>query len=822
MLLLAPVLLLCGLPVFWAMSVVITQPRALVAGFWDERMLGLFARTASYAILSALLAVVLSVPIAVAVGRSVSHVSRAIWTVLPVPLLLPTMVLGYGWSHVLGLMHISPLPQSAGDVARCVVVLAAWLWPVPAVIIGQSLRRIDTSMLEQAAIDGIVARFLLRRALAPAALSLAICTMLAMQEFSIFEPTGISVNATEVRMIFETGTLSSASNSIFGLVGGVGVAESADLPARAALALCASLPTLLLTGALSLLAHYFWRRERTEEAIELSPVPSRLRSGTLWTVAAWAIMLITVGFPVAAMAAYLHRPFNPVRIENEIHPQLLTSLAIALGTAAVGLLIAVVAAIHPPRWMLALAVINFLIGGQFTAIAILRVLNNTEIGLWLLDSNLAVVFAHAGRFAWIPLVAGAALHVGPWRAYREMAGLDGAGSTQIFTRIILGMGWPVLALATLLAGALSLTEVPATALLVPPSLIPMLLTYVHRQQYDPMLEASLLLCAIVLAIAWLVVGLWVISRMRFRFPSSRVSVLALISIAVFALNGCGKSDQPEAIWCHAGRGPGEVVYPRGITRAPDGTFFIVDRAARIQHLDAGGKFLNGWQMQEWAQGKPVGLTVDHDGNLWVPDTHYHRVIVFTPQGQEIKRFGTKGAGPGEFDLPTDIAFDRDGNIYVSEYGDNNRVQVFDRDLKFLRQFGQMGQGDGDLSRPQSLAIVDDLLYITDSCNHRISVHKLDGTFIKHLGQTGSAPGEYRFPYGLDVDDHGNLVVAEFGNNRVQLIDRNTGAGIASWGKAGRLPGELNYAWAVAWDNGRAIVVDAGNNRLQVVRLKPAQ
>ena len=43
-------------------------------------------------------------------------------------------------------------------------------------------------------------------------------------------------------------------------------------------------------------------------------------------------------------------------------------------------------------------------------------------------------------------------------------------------------------------------------------------------------------------------------------------------------------------------------------------------------------------MQEWAQGKPVGTTVDHDGNVWVPDTHYHRVIVFNPQGDELKRF----------------------------------------------------------------------------------------------------------------------------------------------------------------------------------------
>ena len=110
----------------------------------------------------------------------------------------------------------------------------------------------------------------------------------------------------------------------------------------------------------------------------------------------------------------------------------------------------------------------------------------------------------------------------------------------------------------------------------------------------------------------------------------------------------------------------------------------------------------------------------------------------------------------------------------------------------------------------------DLVYITDSCNHRLVVFKTDGTWVRNMGGVGSGPGQYRFPYGLDEDPDGHLVVCEFGNNRVQLIDKETGKGLKIWGSAGRQPGQLAYPWGVAVDKrGRVVAVDAGNNRLQV-------
>jgi DNA-binding beta-propeller fold protein YncE len=294
---------------------------------------------------------------------------------------------------------------------------------------------------------------------------------------------------------------------------------------------------------------------------------------------------------------------------------------------------------------------------------------------------------------------------------------------------------------------------------------------------------------------------------------------AAFSTLIFS-PGCRDPKQPDAIWCETGTGPGQVVYPRAITYDPlDDSFFLIDRMARVQHLDRDGKYLGEWRMPEYVIGKPVGVAVGPDGNVYVPDTHYHRIIEYSPDGKLIRKWGKNGREPGEFIYPTDLAWDSKGNIFVSEYGDNDRIQVFDPTTdppKLLYHFGKFGDGDGEFSRPQAMVMDHDILYITDACNHRINVFKADGTFLRNMGSCGSELGQFRFPYGLDQDKDGHLIVCEFGNNRVQLIDKKTGRGLKIWGHAGREPGQLAYPWGVATDkHGRVVAVDAGNNRLQV-------
>ncbi|MBN1488867.1 MAG: hypothetical protein JXA69_03030, partial [Phycisphaerae bacterium] len=94
----------------------------------------------------------------------------------------------------------------------------------------------------------------------------------------------------------------------------------------------------------------------------------------------------------------------------------------------------------------------------------------------------------------------------------------------------------------------------------------------------------------------------------------------------------------------------------------------------------------------------------------------------------------------------------------------------------------------------------------------------EGVLLSAFGTIGSDPGQLRYPYGVRVAPDGNLLVAEYGNNRVQMFTP-AGTSLWTWGSPGRQPGQLAIPWALAISrDGRVYVVDSGNNRIQVFRL----
>lgn len=298
-------------------------------------------------------------------------------------------------------------------------------------------------------------------------------------------------------------------------------------------------------------------------------------------------------------------------------------------------------------------------------------------------------------------------------------------------------------------------------------------------------------------------------------------VSGLVFAAAIALcGGCGEGKPAGAPLFSFGRtgiGAGEFNYPRAGDLGGDGLLYIVDKGGRLQVLDQRGEFVRAWYMPEHLAGKPCGLAVAADGRIYTADTHYSRVLVFSPDGQELARFGTFGDGPGQFRLPTDVAIDPAGFIYVSEYGGNDRISKFDANWRFVTSFGGVDAGEGRLERPQSLLIdVDGSLWVADSCNHRIVHFSADGALLGHFGSLGPGIGELRFPYSVDRLSDGTLVVAEYGNNRVQRFDMS-GRSLGTWGSAGRAMGQLAYPWAVVvGDSDRVFVIDSGNNRVQVI------
>lgn len=789
---------------------VLSRPGAWAELAQDGYRLRLLGLTVAYNAGVAVVAAGLALPAAVALGRGRGAATRALWVLLPVSLLLPTITFEYGWKQAFRQAGALPMAQSAADVMRCVWTLACWLWPVTAAAGALALRRVDPAVLEQASLDGAAGRVTLRLLAAPMLAASAAAFVLASQEYAVYEPTGIRVVATEVRLVFETGAVAADAAEP--------VARTQADRVAAAMVTAAPLAglTMLIAAALALAA----RRWSADADAAIATARTRATRAPVWAVAAaYGVVALTTGVPVVALARSLSRAVDPAQVLSTFAPPMTGSILLAGGAMAVAAVLVTWALRRESRVGVAAAVACFLAGGQMLAIAMIWIFNRDALA-WAYDSPVATVLAYVARFGWIALLPAAATWARAWRPLRELAMTDGASPAQTAGRVILPVAWPMLAAGVLLVGVLSLTEVPATMLigpLRPQPLVPLLMTWIHLQQYDPMIEGTLLLSLAAAAAAGGVVLLaWLAARGRRWIGTSRpaAGVLVLILLA-----GCSDPERPRAVWLETGMGSGQVVYPRAIDYSrQDGSFVVVDRMARVQRIDAGGRFLNAWRMPDHELGKPVGVTVGPDGNVYVPDTHYQRVIVYAPDGRELRRWGRQGSGPGEFIYPTDVAVDAAGRVFVSEYGGNDRIQVFDAQGTYLFEFGRFGHGDGEFSRPQSIAVVGELLYVTDSCNHRLAVFDTAGRWVRNIGGVGTGPGQFRFPYGLAVDREGMLVVCEFGNNRVQKIDPSTGRSVATWGRAGRAPGQLAYPWALAINSaGEVAVVDSGNNRVQVVR-----
>ncbi len=112
-------------------------------------------------------------------------------------------------------------------------------------------------------------------------------------------------------------------------------------------------------------------------------------------------------------------------------------------------------------------------------------------------------------------------------------------------------------------------------------------------------------------------------------------------------------------------------------------------------------------------------------------------------------WGETGSGPGDLEAPIGIVIHRN-EVFVSDSG-NNRIQVFNRQGKYLRSFGREGEGMGELNRPMHMGIHDGKLYVAEYMNDRIQVFSMGGESISIIGSPGSGPGEFDAPAGVVFD-----------------------------------------------------------------------
>jgi DNA-binding beta-propeller fold protein YncE len=251
--------------------------------------------------------------------------------------------------------------------------------------------------------------------------------------------------------------------------------------------------------------------------------------------------------------------------------------------------------------------------------------------------------------------------------------------------------------------------------------------------------------------------------------------------------------------------------PRAMDISPKGELFVLDDVGRVNVYGSDGALRRKWWMPEYTVGRPEGIEVLRDGRLAIADTHYHRVIICDQQGIVLRKFGEEGEGPGQFIFPCDVTQDPAGNLYVSEYGGNDRVQKFTEQGEFLTEWGEPGTGPGQFQRASGLDWYKGAIYIADAINNRIQAFTDSGKLIGNVSDAAAAGLDY--PYDLRVLANETLLVVEYKSGRVTLLSL-AGEVLGRYGATGRGEGQFWTPWGLAaTDEGRLVVADTGNRRI---------
>jgi DNA-binding beta-propeller fold protein YncE len=206
-----------------------------------------------------------------------------------------------------------------------------------------------------------------------------------------------------------------------------------------------------------------------------------------------------------------------------------------------------------------------------------------------------------------------------------------------------------------------------------------------------------------------------------------------------------------------------------------------------------------------------GLRVDSSGNVWVTDIGHHQVLKFDPAGKLLITLGQKdrpGDGPDQFDRPTDIAVAPTGMFYVTDGYGNSRVLKFSKEGRLLRQWGTKGSGDGEFRLPHAVCLDSrGRVYVGDRENDRVQVFDADGKFLSRFTRSGA-------PFGLFLTDQSRLFVADGRAHWITVLDLE-GQVVGRWGEKGTAPDQFQLPHAVCVDSqGAVYVAEVDGRRVQ--------
>jgi sugar lactone lactonase YvrE len=209
-------------------------------------------------------------------------------------------------------------------------------------------------------------------------------------------------------------------------------------------------------------------------------------------------------------------------------------------------------------------------------------------------------------------------------------------------------------------------------------------------------------------------------------------------------------------------------------------------SSMIMVIDPHGKFLRSWGEHTFMSAH--GLRVLRDGFIWITDKTGDQVFKYSPDGELLMTLGKKGvAGDNDstdaLNGPSDVVIGKNGDIFVSDgESTNTRVVKFSKDGKFIKCWGTKGTGPGEMNVPHNIAMDSEgRLYVADRANKRIQVFDQDGKYLDQMTQFGAPAAIF-----ITKDDM-LYVVAGAPENRLsigtkdgKILDRVEGLNAPHW------------------------------------------
>ncbi len=191
---------------------------------------------------------------------------------------------------------------------------------------------------------------------------------------------------------------------------------------------------------------------------------------------------------------------------------------------------------------------------------------------------------------------------------------------------------------------------------------------------------------------------------------------------------CAAALEVDAAWP---RRPADIAWgamPGVAVDAADRVYLFSRSDDPVQVYEPDGTFVRTWGRGLFKT--PHGLRVDRDGHVWVTDCGRHVVEKYTPEGELLARLGTDGV-PGcdttHFNQPTDLAFSREGHIFVADGYGNSRIVRFDAEGRFVHAWGELGVKRGQFSLPHSIVVNSQgRVYVGERNNVRVQVFDNQG------------------------------------------------------------------------------------------------